>query len=312
MRAISADEHDSSIPVCAGEKPSLQWLSIKDLVVDLSYQRPIDGRGQATIRSIARSFQWSYFTPVIVAPVENGKFAIIDGQRRATAAAMAGFDSVPCQLVTADPEQQAISRRIISGVGRTTSRMKAHAADLTTSDPSAIRLNAICARAGVELLRYPVPVDRQGPGQTMAVAAMNQCLQRYGEETLITALQCVTQTNNHRPGVLTASMIKSLCAVLSGDHFRRDSGLALLEAFDAIDLAALQRTASTEALRNKIPATQALCQHIRHQLERTFPHNRVGTRRAQSPAPRYSSPAPVLPPFVGKSLERAPRLPRKS
>jgi len=49
----------------------------------------------------------------------------------------------------------------------------------------------LCACAQVELLRYQVPADKQAPGQTMAVGAIAQCLKRYGEATLITALQCV-------------------------------------------------------------------------------------------------------------------------
>jgi hypothetical protein len=53
------------------------------------------------------------------------------------------------------------------------------------------------------LLRYPVPLDNQAAGQTMAVGAIDKCLKRYGDETLITALQCVTQTTNNRPGMLS-------------------------------------------------------------------------------------------------------------
>ena len=60
----------------------------------------------------------------------------------------------------------------------------------------------------------------------MAVGAIAQCLKRYGEATLITALQCVTQTSNNQPGALSARTIKALCGVLHDDQARRDSGLA--------------------------------------------------------------------------------------
>ena len=82
----------------------------------------------------------------------------------------------------------------------------------------------------------------------MAVGALTQCLRRYGEETLVTALQCVTQTANNRPGVLSARMIKALCTVLDGDRECRDKGLALwLEAFDSVDLVGLQNVAVAAA-----------------------------------------------------------------
>jgi hypothetical protein len=144
-------------------------------------------------------------------------------------------------------------------------------AAIESSEDWAIRLADICAHAEVELLRYPVPVDRQTAGQTMAIGAVAQCLKRYGEETLITALQCVTQTTNNRPGVLTARMIKALCAVLQGDQGLRDGGLALLEAFDTIDLAALQDMAIAEAANKKISPVQAISEKIRSELGQLLP-----------------------------------------
>jgi hypothetical protein len=63
-------------------------------------------------------------------------------------------------------------------------------------------------------LHYPIPTEKQLPGQTMVIAAIDKCLKQYGEETLITALQCITQTTNNIPGALSARMIKALCDVL--------------------------------------------------------------------------------------------------
>ena len=105
----------------------------------------------------------------------------------------------------------------------------------------------------------------------MAIGAIARCLKLYGRETLITALQCVTQTTNNRPGALSARMIKALCEVLHGDQARRDSGLALLEAFDKIDLQALQRAASATAASKQIDADLALCDQIRSELNRLLP-----------------------------------------
>ena len=168
--------------------------------------------------------------------------------------------------------------KALNGTTVTLSRMAQHAAALGASDECAVQLANICARADVKLLRYPVPVDRQSPGQTMAIGALAQCRERYGEETLITALQCVTQTANHLPGALSARMIKALCAVLDGDRGRRDSGLALLEAFDAIDLIALENAASVEAVAKKISPVQLLADKIRSELVELLPRNSIGER----------------------------------
>ncbi len=160
--------------------------------------------------------------------------------------------------------------------------MTLHSAALATGETGAVRLAAACARADVELLRYPVPVDRQSPGQTMAVAALTHCLKRYGEETLITALQCVTQTTNNRSGALSARTIKALCAVLGTDHVLRDSGLALLDTFDAIDLMALAGVASVDAAAKGISAVQAMTDRIRLEV------NRILASKVARPTPAKS------------------------
>jgi hypothetical protein len=64
-----------------------------------------------------------------------------------------------------------------------------HAAALVASEPWAVQIAHVRERAQVELLHYPVPSDKQAPGQTMAVGTIAQCLKRYGEATVITALR---------------------------------------------------------------------------------------------------------------------------
>jgi hypothetical protein len=294
MRTISTEGFGKPEAISPGPEPMLRWIAIADLCIDPHYQGPITGLRRGDVQRIAQAFSWSCFTPVVVAPFEAGKFAIIDGQRRTTAAALIGLQSVPCQIVEADREQQALAFRAINrGVG-SPSRMARHAAAVAASDAHAVGLAGICIRAGVELLRYPVPLDRQAAGQTMAVGALAQCLRRYGENTLITALQCVTQTTNNQPGVLSARMIKALCVVLNGDRQLCDSGLALLEAFDAIDLIALQNAASGKGAISDISAVERIAHQIRLELSRLFP--RMGTKQ---------SVAPVTPGAMGVTRRRS-------
>jgi hypothetical protein len=281
MRTISTEGFEKPEAVSLGPAPTLRWIPVADLCIDPHYQGPITGLRRGDVQRIAQAFSWSCFTPVVVAPFKEGKFTIIDGQRRTTAAALIGLPSVPCQIVAADREQQALAFRTINrGVG-SPSRMARHAAAVAASDAHAVGLADICIRAGVELLRYPVPLDRQAAGQTMAVGALAQCLRRYGENTLITALQCVTQTTNNQPGVLSARMIKALCAVLNADPELRDSGLALLEAFDAIDLIALQSAASGKGSISSVSTIEHVAHQIRLELRRVLPLK--GTQQSMAP-----------------------------
>jgi hypothetical protein len=245
----------------------LQWISISDLVVDPSYQRPILGKGRKNVDQIARSFSWSCFAPVVVSPVEGGKFAIIDGQHRTTAASLAGFETVPCQIVIAAQQEQAAAFKAINGITTAISPMALQAAALIAQEPWAVEIADVCARAEVELLRYPLPVDKQSPGQTMAVGALSQCLKSYGPDTLVSALQCVTQTSNNQPGMLSARIIKALCLVLDENRDWRDSGLALLEAFDDVDLREIQAASALDAASRKVGRVVAIADRVRAQLQ---------------------------------------------
>ena len=254
----------------------LQWIKIADLLVDESYQRPILGKGRNNVHRIAREFSWACFAPVVVAPVEGGKFTIIDGQHRTTAAALAGFDTVPCQVVIAAQKEQAAAFKAINGITTPISRMALHAAALVAQEPWAVELTQVCAAAGVDLLRYPIPLENQRPGQTMAVGALSKCLKQYGPETVITALQCVTETSNNRPGALTARLIKAICEVLDTNKGWRDAGLSLLEAFDHIDLESIQSSAGLQAATQGTSRLAAIANLIRDELKRLMPDtNRV-------------------------------------
>ena len=268
MRPITTEGFEKPKSTAAGAAPMLQWLKITDLVIDPAYQRPIIGKGRQNVDRIARAFSWSCFAPVVVSPVEGGKFAIIDGQHRTTSAALVGLESVPCQIVIAAKEEQAAAFKAINGTTTPISIMALHAAALVASEPWAVQIAHVCACAQVELLRYPVPADKQAPGQTMAVGAIAQCLKRYGEATLISALQCVTQTANNQSGALSARTIKALCAVLHEDYVRRASGLALLEAFDSIDLMAISEASVLDAAVKKVGRVQAMADRIRVELNR--------------------------------------------
>jgi hypothetical protein len=281
MRPISIEGFEKPKSVSAGAAPMLQWLKITDLVVDPAYQRPIVGKGRQNVDRIARGFSWSCFAPVVVSPVEGGKFAIIDGQHRTTSAAIVGYETVPCQIVIAAKEEQAAAFKAINGTTTPISIMALHAAALVACEPWAVQIAHVCACAEVELLRYPVPSDKQAPGQTMAVGAIAQCLKRYGEATLITALQCVTQTSNNLPGALSARMIKALCAVLHADPNRRDSGLALLEAFDSIDLISIQDASAVDAAVKKVGRVQAMADRIHVELSDLLPQ-KTGTQKTGS------------------------------
>jgi ParB-like nuclease domain len=193
-----------------GPAPQLRWLETKDLVVDPTYQREIGKRGAANIRQIAENFDWSKFAPVIVAPIEGGQWAVVDGQHRTTAAMLRGVEKVPCQVVQADRVQQAAAYAAVNGNITKTTPQQLYHAKLAARHPDCVELDQVCASAGVEVVRRNLVMKRVRVGQTQAVGALSRCLRDYGSATLITALQCITQSSDGNAGFVRATVVEGL------------------------------------------------------------------------------------------------------
>jgi hypothetical protein len=218
------------------------------------------------VRRIAAEFRWSKFAPLVVAPIEGGRFAIIDGQHRATAAALIGVEQVPAQVIIADMAAQAEAFKSINGQVTRMHKLALHAAALAAGDGAAAELAAVAQAAGVTLLRYPVMSQAMKPGETMALGAIGEGLKLYGRETVITALTCVTETENNKPGVLAGPVIRALCATLAGNATWREGGGALLAAFDEIDLESELEEAKLTRRPKGTAAWEVLAERLRAAL----------------------------------------------
>ncbi|MFJ7355549.1 DUF6551 family protein [Phyllobacterium sp. NPDC097923] len=214
-----------------GPAPILNWISTDQFVVDDTYQREIGRRGRQNVQHIAEHFDWSKFAPVIVAPVEGGLYAIVDGQHRTTAAILRGIEQVPCQVVQADRAQQAAAYAAVNGNVTKTTAQQLFYAQLAAGDANAKALADVCAAGGVQISRRNLVLTKMQVGQTQAVGALSRCLGEYGGETLITALQCITETADGNAGFVRATIIEALCEVLNNSPWR-DAGEALLRTMD--------------------------------------------------------------------------------
>ena len=80
-------------------------------------------------------------------------------------------------------------------------------AKLAAKDAHALALADVCAAADVEILRKNLIRSDIKKGQTHAVTALSRCLTLYGRDTLITALQCITQTADGNAGFKTYQIL---------------------------------------------------------------------------------------------------------
>lgn len=219
-----------------GPAPMLEWISTDRFVVDDEYQREVGRRGRQNVEYIAENFDWSKFAPVVVAPVEGGLYAIVDGQHRTTAAMLRGIERVPCQVVQADRAQQAAAYAAVNGNITKTTPQQLFYAQLAAGHADARELAEVCQAGGAEIVRKNTVLAQMKVGQTHAVGALIRCFREYGRETLITALQCITQTADGNAGFVKATIIESLCEALRLTGFR-DAGEALLRAMDDFSFA---------------------------------------------------------------------------
>lgn len=238
-------------PSSLGRPVRLEWLSISQLVIDPAYQREISFIGRRNVRRIASNFSWSMFAPVIVAAAGGNRFAIVDGQHRTTAAVLCGVEKVPCAIIEAERGEQAAAFRAINGNITRLSSMQVHAAAVVAGEARALRVQRVCDAADVVLCRYPKPWDKIEVGETMAVVVVRRAIEKFGDDCVITALRAIRDSGDGNPGLLRGPVIYGTAEVLADHPEWRESGGALIEAFDEIDLAEMLQDAGSAAARLK-------------------------------------------------------------
>ena len=234
-KAIPNHEKLKLSPLNPGPAPMMTWVDTHLLVVDDSYQRAMGSLAWRHIIAIADAFDWSKFTPVIVAPVEGGFYAIIDGQHRTTAAFLHNIKQVPCCIVQADRAKQAAAFAAINAKITRLYQNNIFHAELQAGSDFAKRVAEVAERAGVKIPRNKMSKRDMPPNAINAVSSLKAVIITYGDEVTISALQCVTETGDGNPYMLKGVLIRALAEVLSQRPIWREAGDALFRAFDDID-----------------------------------------------------------------------------
>lgn len=196
-----------------GTPPDLVWLQLSSLVIDRRYQRDIGERGRRNIRNIIENFDWSRFTPVVVAKLEDGRFAIVDGQHRATAAFSHGqIDRVPCEVIGADGKMQARAFIHINGSVTKISPMQLYHAGIAAGDPDCLMVEQVAAATGVTILKYPKQEQDRKPGETMCASLIGRLVAAHGARAVRLALAGLREADYG--GMITANLIRGAVSAL--------------------------------------------------------------------------------------------------
>lgn len=252
------------------KRPTMKWMAVSELVVDCSYQREIGQRGGNNVKKIAQAFDWCQFGPVVVALArgERGKYAIIDGQHRVTAAALCGIKELPCLVVEADHERQAAAFAAINTQVTAPTPMQLHAARLVAGDVQAVLLDRVCRESGVTIMRYPVAAQNMKPGETLAAGQLRNYLGRYGKDILGTALRCITKTADGNIGMVRAPIIAALCSVFAAEPDFMASEKKLLAAMNKFNFAKQFDKALSDARATKQSFTAVMVDMIADHLDK--------------------------------------------
>lgn len=205
---------------------TLQWIALDKLVIDKSYQRDVGGSGKKNIRRIVENFAWHLFSPLIVAPRDTGRFAIIDGQHRAIAAQLhGGVAEVPCLILHCSREAEARAFAVINGHVTKVTAQYLFRAKLVAGDASATSANRAASNAGVRILTATASAAAVKFNETQAAGTIERCFAVYGGDVLTDALSLIILGSKGDGGCLRGGSIIAFCDLLR-DHPKWRSRIA--------------------------------------------------------------------------------------
>ena len=222
--------------------PQLMTVSLDALVIDTRYQRMLTGKGRSSIQRIADGWDWTKYQPISIAPTTDGRFAVVDGQHRAHAAAVVGLETLPAYVVPMTPQQQA---EAFTAVNTARVRIPAPAlfkARLAAGEPGALAEAAAVEAAGCKLMTYNPRASQRRVGEVFAYALIQSMVANGEGEVVTLGLRAIRQSEQGKAApdargdcvrVYDGPVLKVwLPALASSQLFLR---LNLTEVFDSID-----------------------------------------------------------------------------
>lgn len=191
-RALSSSKTKArpSYPPPLGARPSIEWVPVADLSVDVAYQRRTDNdASRRLITSIAAKFDWRLFGILFVSRRPDGSLKVIDGQHRWTAATMRGdIDQVPCSLSRFETMEEEAKFFIVANRARKPmNKLDDFHAALAAGDDDALEIDTLVRDAGLAVARSP-STSALKPGEVTFTAAIARTIRQQGTQIASAAL----------------------------------------------------------------------------------------------------------------------------
>ncbi|MBW4708635.1 ParB N-terminal domain-containing protein [Roseobacter sp. YSTF-M11] len=216
-------------------QPSLKMVAIAELGIDTLYQRQMTATGRRAVQRIADEFDWTKFQPILVAPTELGKFAIVDGQHRASAAALVGLTAIPAMVVPMTLAQQALGFAAVNRDRIKIDGLGIYRAELAAGSQWAIDCQAAVEAGACQLATSNASSKSKKPGAIFAIGLIRKMVACGEAEAVSLGLQAVRRSIcGTDPYYYTGPVLSVwLGAIARNQRYLR---LHLSRVFDAIDI----------------------------------------------------------------------------
>ena len=246
-RKIQLPDLPEALGIVDQPSPMLQWVEIGSMVIDDRYQRPLNRGSIKTISTIAANFRWSCFTPVLLAPIEGGQFAVIDGQHRVHAALMCGIASVPAMVIPIAATEQAMAFVAVNTARTNMSQYNLYRAGLAAGEEWAITARDVVAAADCRLMTFNPSSDNRKPGEICSIGLIRTIIKAGHAASITVALKAIraTDANNHssvllysdwalNPIIRATTEFPGIDAETLADCFRRKRPMLVLDAAERL------------------------------------------------------------------------------
>uniref|UniRef100_UPI004047CE2C hypothetical protein n=1 Tax=Yoonia sp. TaxID=2212373 RepID=UPI004047CE2C len=173
-------------------QPMMIWANIAELVVDRRYQRSITAAGRKAIQRIADNFDWRKYQPILVAPTDGGKMAIVDGQHRAHAAMLCGIEALPAMTVAMTLKEQASGFAAINRDRISMNPLSIYRAELAAGTDWAIEVSRHAAAAGCDIATSKPSQIAKKPRIIYAVNLIKKMVGNGEGEAVIAGLSAIS------------------------------------------------------------------------------------------------------------------------
>lgn len=297
LRAIDVADMAAVDRPDPGPAPELVWLAVTDLVVDETYQRPLLSRNIRAIRKIAGAFDWARFQPIQAAPLGDGRYAVVDGQHRAHAAALAGIARIPASVCVLTPGRQAAAFAAVNTQRTNVTQLDLFRAALAAGDEWAILCARVVADAGCRLMTSNRSALNRKPREIYAVSLIRDHVNAGRPDVVRSGLSLLSGSpRGDTPFLYQAKVLKAWLGVLADDPGGRDRDLAgFLAAMDLVKLCTRTDHLRQQPGLERLSQYQLAMRNIREALQR-FGDGAPAAKTPVSKVARTLSPPQAPPP----------------